>query len=53
MTKHGGLSIQEFEKIYPSVTRRTLQRELRELVDKDIVETSGATSKLTYKLKSE
>lgn len=48
--KHGSLTIQEFEKISPHVTRRTLQRELRELIEKKIVKTSGATSKLIYKL---
>ena len=51
ITKHGSITIQEFEKISPKVTRRTLQRELRELVEQNIIETSGATSKLIYKLK--
>jgi len=52
MKKHGHLTIQEFEKICPDVTRRTLQRELRDLVDKRLVKTSGATSALVYALKT-
>ncbi len=51
MMKNGALRIQEFEKICPGVTRRTLQRELRDLVNKNIIETTGATSNLEYILK--
>jgi Fic family protein len=50
IAKHGGISIQQFEGICPDVTRRTLQRELKELVDKKILMTSGATSNLIYEL---
>lgn len=49
--KHGSLTIQEFEKIAPKVSRRTLQRELRELIAQNIIEVSGATSNLIYKLR--
>lgn len=52
MMKKGRLSIQDFEKICPGVTRRTLQRELRDLIDKNIVEASGATSNIEYRLKT-
>lgn len=48
---HGNLSIQEFEKICPGVTRRTLQRELRGLIDKGILEVTGSTNNLVYKFK--
>lgn len=50
IAKHGGISIQGFEEICPDVTRRTLQRELKELVDKDILITKGATSNLIYEM---
>lgn len=50
MTAEGGLSIQQFEKMCPDVTRRTLQRELKDLIEKGLVESSGATSNLIYKL---
>jgi len=48
ISKHGGITIQQFEGICPDVTRRTLQRELKELVDKKILKTTGATSNLIY-----
>lgn len=48
ISKHGGITIQQFEKICPDVTRRTLQRELKELVEKNILRVSGATSNLMY-----
>lgn len=50
IAKHGGISIRQFEGICPGVTRRTLQRELKELVDKNILKVSGATSRLTYEI---
>ena len=50
LAKHGSMTIQEFEILCPDVTRRTLQRELRDLVDQDIVSISGSTSKLIYEL---
>lgn len=52
ISRHGGISIQQFEDICPDVTRRTLQRELKELLDKDILCTTGATSNLLYEMNS-
>lgn len=52
ITKQGGLTIQEFEKICPGVTRRALQRELKDLMNKEIIVSSGATSNLIYLLRS-
>jgi Fic family protein len=52
MQHEGGLSIQQYEMICPDVTRRTLQRELKGLIDKELVVSSGATSNLIYKLKA-
>lgn len=51
MATEGALSIQQFERMCPDVTRRTLQRELKDLIDKGLVESSGATSNLIYQLK--
>lgn len=51
MSTEGSLSIQQFEKMCPDVTRRTLQRELKNLIDKGLVMSSGATSNLIYQLK--
>ena len=52
ISKHGRISIQQFEDICPDVTRRTLQRELKELLDKNILCTTGATSNLLYEMNS-
>lgn len=49
--ERGSLRIQEYENMCSDVTRRTLQRELRDLVDKGVFEASGATTNLLYKLK--
>jgi predicted transcriptional regulator len=35
--EHGRLDIQDFERLCPNVTRRTLQRDLRLMVDKGLV----------------
>ena len=51
MATEGSLSIQQFEKMCSDVTRRTLQRELKVLIDKGIVISGGATSNLIYRLK--
>lgn len=52
ISRHGEISIQQFEDICPDVTRRTLQRELKELLDKDVLCTTGATSNLLYEMNS-
>ncbi len=48
--EHGQLTIKDFEGLYPNVTRRTLQRELKDLIDLKLIEANGATNLLTYKL---
>lgn len=47
---HGRLSIQEYEAMCPGTNRRTLQRDLRELVEKEVLATKGATNRLSYHL---
>jgi Fic family protein len=47
----GELTIQDYEQLCPGVNRRTLQRDLKLLVDKGIIESSGATNRLAYRLK--
>jgi Fic family protein len=42
--EHDGLTIQDFERIYPDVNRRTLQRDLKILLDKGILVESGTSS---------
>jgi|SRR3990167_1180045 len=50
ISKQGEMNIQQFEKICPDVTRKTLQRDLNELIEKKILKTIGATSNLIYKI---
>lgn len=42
--------IQDLEQVCPGVTRRTLQRELKELVEKGLLRVEGATRNLSYSL---
>lgn len=45
----GSLTIQELEGMCKGVTRRTLQRELKELVSAGLLITEGATNRLQYR----
>jgi Fic family protein len=47
----GVLTIQEFEALCPDVNRRTLQRDLKLMMDKGLLTVSGATNRLSYRLK--
>ena len=47
--KQGNLTIQDYEKQCSGVTKRTLQRELKMLVEKGIFVTEGSTHNLIYK----
>ncbi|MEW6493637.1 MAG: TetR/AcrR family transcriptional regulator [Cyanobacteriota bacterium] len=46
----GGLTIQNFEAICPDTSRRTLQRELRGMVEKGLLLPEGKTNRLYYRL---
>jgi Fic family protein len=46
----GGLAIRDFERACPDATRRTLQRELRKLVELGLLTPEGATNRLYYRL---
>ena len=48
--EHGGLTIQDFEEICPEPSRRTLQRELRGMVEKGLLLPEGETTRLYYRL---
>jgi cell filamentation protein, protein adenylyltransferase len=47
----GELTIQGLEQLCPGVNRRTLQRDLKSMCDKGILEGVGATNRLVYRLK--
>jgi Fic family protein len=45
---HGRLTIQDFAGLCPGVNRRTLQRDLRDMVEKGLLATEGQTNRLEY-----
>jgi Fic family protein len=47
--EHGALTIQDFEALCPSVNRRSLQRDLKALVDSRLFSVEGATNRQTYR----
>lgn len=49
--EHGSLSIQDFESLCPEVNRRSLQRDLKAMVDVGLSVSEGATNELVYRLK--
>lgn len=44
------LTIQDFENICPDVNRRSLQRDLKGMLDKQLISSEGATHRQEYKL---
>lgn len=48
---HGSLTIQIFESLFPKPSRRTLQRDLKQLVAMRVLKSEGNTNQLTYYLK--
>jgi hypothetical protein len=49
--EHGSLTIQDFEQLCPDVNRRSLQRDLKAMLDMDLLVSEGATNKLVYRVK--
>lgn len=49
---NGNLAIQDFEKLCPRTTRRTLQRELKGMVEGGLLKQEGATNRRQYCLKA-
>jgi Fic family protein len=50
LLQHGKLTIQDFEALCPTVNRRSLQRDLKGMLDKDLITAKGATNQLVYRL---
>ena len=48
--EHGSLTIQDFVGLYPDVNRRSLQRDLKAMVDRELIVTEGETHHLLYRL---
>jgi Fic family protein len=49
--EHGSLTIQSFERLYPEVNRRSLQRDLKAMVDMELLVSEGSTNRLVYRMK--
>ena len=50
LLQHGKLTIQDFEALCPTVNRRSLQRDLKGMLDKNLITAEGATNQLVYRL---
>jgi Fic family protein len=48
--EHGSLTIQDFEGLCSDVNRRSLQRDLKAMVDRGLIVTEGETHQLLYRL---
>lgn len=53
LSTEGPFTLQDLEKVCPEVSRRTLQRDLAELLKLNLLKELGATSKKTYLLNRE
>lgn len=50
LLQDGKLTIQDFESICPDVNRRSQQRDLKGMLDKELISSEGATHHQEYKL---
>jgi len=48
--EHGSLTIRDFEGLCPEVNRRSLQRDLKAMVERGLIVTKGGTHHLIYRL---
>ncbi|NTW48386.1 MAG: Fic family protein [Chlorobiales bacterium] len=53
LLQYGKLTIQDYEALCPNVNRRSLQRDLKGLVEKRLVTGDGATNQLIYHLRTD
>jgi len=49
LLEHKKLTIQDYEKLCPDVNRRSLQRDLKRMVDQKLISSSGATHHQEYR----
>ena len=49
MLEHEAMGIHDFEKLCRGVNRRTLQRDMKDMIDKGLVAMQGKTSSLVYR----
>ncbi len=51
LLRQGKLTIRDFQALCPKVNRRTLQRDLKMMLDEELLVAEGATNQLAYLLK--
>ena len=51
LLQYDRLTIQDYEALCSEVNRRSLQRDLKIMIDKELIVTEGATNQLVYLLK--
>jgi len=49
ITERGSMNIQDVENLYPDVNRRTLQRDLKAMIEEGLIISEGATHRLIYR----
>ena len=42
------MTIQDYLKLSPEITRRTAQRDLKDMIKKGLIKSKGATNRLVY-----
>jgi vacuolar-type H+-ATPase subunit H len=52
ISENGSINIQEFEHLYPDISRRTLQRDLKEMINFGLLILEGATHHTIYRQKT-
>jgi len=50
LLQHGKMTIQDFEQLCPETSRRSLQRDLKLLIDQKLLYGEGSTHHQEYKL---
>ena len=50
LLEHDTITIQNYEKLCPEASPRTLQRDLKSMLQLDLLALEGATNQLVYKL---
>ncbi len=53
LLEHGRMNIQDYEQLCPKTNRRTLQRELKEMIDNALLLVEGETNRRIYRLKEQ
>ncbi len=49
LLQHGKLTIQDFETLCSTVNRRSLQRDIKGMLDKGLITLEGATNQVVYR----